>query len=124
MPPRPCLDCGTPAQDTRCPTCKAANDNTRYARRGTTAQRGLAGNHARISGHYKDTHAPCACNGECGRHNGTCGRQGTPENPITAGHIVPRARGGTNDPTNYQPECRSCNSAKQAGHPPHPTTTP
>ncbi|TMR11738.1 HNH endonuclease [Nonomuraea turkmeniaca] len=57
-----------------------------------------------MSRHYKDTGARCVY----------CGQQGTTDNPITAGHIIPRARGGTNEPTNYQPECRRCNSSKGA----------
>jgi 5-methylcytosine-specific restriction endonuclease McrA len=32
--------------------------------------------------------------------------------PLTAGHITPRARGGTNHRSNYQPEHGSCNSRK------------
>ncbi|MFF3670820.1 HNH endonuclease [Microtetraspora malaysiensis] len=43
-----------------------------------------------------------------------CGRSGTPDNPSTAGHIIPRSKGGTNDPATYRPECRRCNSAKGA----------
>lgn len=100
---RPCLDCGTLTDGSRCPRHQADKDNARYARRGTTAQRGLSGAHARMSQLYKDTNRACAI----------CHRHGTPGNPITAGHIIPRSRGGTNDPSNYQPECLSCNSAKQ-----------
>jgi 5-methylcytosine-specific restriction endonuclease McrA len=74
----------------------------------------LAGDHARISQHYKQTGATCTCQGECGHHEGECGASGTPANPITAGHIVPRSKGGTNEASNYKPECRSCNSAKGA----------
>ena len=103
MPPRPCLDCGTPTRGTRCAPCQARSDNKRYTARGTTAQRGLAGAHARTSQRYKTLKLPCAI----------CGEHGTTENPITAGHIVPRTRGGTSHPSNYQPECRRCNSSKQ-----------
>lgn len=31
-------------------------------------------------------------------------------------HIIPRARGGTNDPQNLQTLCASCHSAKTAEH--------
>lgn len=110
---KPCLDCGTLSTGTRCPDHQRAQDNQRYIRRGTTAQRGLAGQHAAIAQHYRAQHAACTCTG-CAWHDGPCGRQGTPDNPITAGHITPRAHGGTNDPANYRPECRRCNSTKGA----------
>jgi len=112
MPLRPCLDCGDLTSGTRCGPCRRLADNARYARRGTTAQRGLSGAHARMSQHYKATDTPCACNGECGHHEGVCGRHGTPDNPITAGHIQARVDGGRSHPSNYRPECRSCNSSK------------
>lgn len=104
MPMRPCLDCGRPGNGSRCPPCKQRSDNTRYAARGTTAQRGLSGDHARMSRHYKRTDAACVY----------CGQRGTEDNPITAGHIIARTKGGTNAPSNYQPECRRCGSSKGA----------
>ena len=33
---------------------------------------------------------------------------------LTVDHIVPRYRGGGDEPENLQPLCRSCNSQKQA----------
>ncbi|MFI6296721.1 HNH endonuclease [Nonomuraea sp. NPDC050790] len=57
-----------------------------------------------MSQHYKDSDAACVY----------CGRHSSEDNPITAGHIVARSKGGTNDPSNYQPECRRCGSAKGA----------
>ncbi|MFI0481729.1 HNH endonuclease [Actinomadura sp. 9N215] len=41
-----------------------------------------------------------------------CGATGTADNPITAGHIIARHKGGSNSPDNYRPECRRCNSAR------------
>ncbi|MEO3869350.1 HNH endonuclease [Nonomuraea sp. B12E4] len=38
----------------------------------------------------------------------------TPDDPLTAGHIIPRVRGGTNDLANYQAEHASCNYSKGA----------
>ncbi|MGV9536573.1 HNH endonuclease [Streptosporangium sandarakinum] len=104
---RACLDCGTPTHGNICPPCL----KVRERKRGTTAQRGLAGDHARMSRHFKAIGATCACPG-CSWHEGPCARLGTPDNPITAGHIVARAKGGTSEPGNYRPECRRCNSAK------------
>lgn len=94
---KPCLDCGKPSLNARCA------EHAR-AKKGSTKARGLSGEHARISREFKRLDLPCAL----------CGRHGTPRNPITAGHLLPRVMGGTNSPYNYQPECRECNSRKGA----------
>lgn len=59
--------------------------------------------HRAMSKWYKINNARCT----------DCGQTGTPENPITADHIMPRAIGGTNVPENYEPRCRDCNGRKQ-----------
>jgi hypothetical protein len=97
---KPCLDCGTLSSGSRCPAHRLAADNARYAKRGTTAERGLTGAHATVSKRYKSLDLPCS----------DCGQRGSPQNPITAGHITPRRDGGSNDPGNYKPQCRRCNS--------------
>ncbi|MDH2425771.1 AAA family ATPase [Sphaerisporangium sp. TRM90804] len=43
-----------------------------------------------------------------------CLKPPTAADPLTAGHILDRQLGGTNDPSNYQPEHQSCNFAKRA----------
>lgn len=43
-----------------------------------------------------------------------CGKPFTPDDPPTRGHIVSVRDGGTNDPSNYQAEHRSCNSSHGA----------
>jgi 5-methylcytosine-specific restriction endonuclease McrA len=43
-----------------------------------------------------------------------CGERGRPGDPITRGHIIPRAFGGTDSTFNIQPEHKSCNEAKAA----------
>lgn len=105
---RICLDCGTKCDGPRCGPCARVQDNARYARRGSTKERGLSGAHARMSAEFKRLNLPCV----------DCGMRGTPANPITAGHIVARANGGRSDPTNYVPQCRSCNSKQGTGGPP------
>lgn len=44
---------------------------------------------------------------------GRCGECDSPEN-LEVDHIVPVSRGGTNEESNLQPLCRSCNSTKRA----------
>lgn len=107
---KPCLDCGDLSDGARCPTHRKTADNARYRRRGTTAQRGLSGPHAAMSRYYKLIDARCECD-DCGAHDGRCGTRGTKANPITAGHLTARSRGGT-AATGYRPECRSCNSRR------------
>ncbi|MEV4096954.1 HNH endonuclease [Streptosporangium saharense] len=46
-------------------------------------------------------------------HCAICGLPPTEDNPLTAGHIVARVDGGTNDLSNYQPEHRACNYGKR-----------
>ena len=41
-----------------------------------------------------------------------CALCGTTEDAMTAGHIVPLSRGGTNWTWNIRPECQRCNSTK------------
>lgn len=42
-----------------------------------------------------------------------CKRRGTPRNPITRDHIIPRIKGGPDILDNLQPLCKSCNSSKK-----------
>lgn len=46
-----------------------------------------------------------------------CGLPGTPDDPLTADHVIPRVRGGTHARSNLRAGHRSCNSAKGAGEP-------
>lgn len=58
--------------------------------------------HKRMSAVYRINNVPCT----------ECKRSGTPDNPITAHHVTPLNRGGTDRPENYMPLCRLCNSAR------------
>jgi 5-methylcytosine-specific restriction endonuclease McrA len=98
MPRRECLDCNTlTTYGSRCEPCARARNNT--------TARGLGWTHQRAAATVLADAAVCAM----------CGLVPTPDDPLTAGHIVSRANGGTNDLSNYQAEHRSCNSAKGAG---------
>jgi hypothetical protein len=44
-----------------------------------------------------------------------CGSAFTIDNPMRRGHIVSLEAGGTNDPSNYQAECRRCSDSRAAG---------
>jgi 5-methylcytosine-specific restriction endonuclease McrA len=43
-----------------------------------------------------------------------CGTGGTPDNPLTGDHIVPRVLGGKDERANVAVRCRTCNSRKGA----------
>lgn len=46
-----------------------------------------------------------------------CGREGTPDDPLTTDHVLARARGGSHARSNLRAGHLSCNSAKGAGAP-------
>ncbi len=86
MPLRRCLDCGTLSRGTRCPSC--------------TAHRRVVRNADRPIARAVIAASP------------VCARCGATED-LTADHVVPLARGGTN----HGPRatlCRPCNSSKGA----------
>jgi 5-methylcytosine-specific restriction endonuclease McrA len=53
-------------------------------------------------------------------HCAICGEPFTPQDPPTRGHIIALANGGSNDPSNFQAEHRSCNLRKGANADPEP----
>ncbi len=103
MPLRPCLDCGAPSQGSRCEAHRVAHDNQRYARRGTTTERGLGATHQGQRRHLLTTDRT----GICPR----CGQPYTANNPATAEHSTPRSRGGVIADGLL---CRRCNSSAGA----------
>lgn len=42
-----------------------------------------------------------------------CGEPGSPNNPLSADHIIPYSKGGHGRITNMQPLCRACNTSKR-----------
>lgn len=97
MPRWPCLICGAVTPATRCPAHQAKRVDTRReadrpAHRAAYLDPVYRKARARLRGQ------PCWI----------CG------NPSdTVDHILPLSRGGTNDPANLAPACRSCNSARR-----------
>ena len=47
-----------------------------------------------------------------------CGRVGTPENRLTADHVVPRAHGGRDERANLRAAHESCNKRRGEGYAP------
>lgn len=92
MPLRRCLDCHVRCPGSRCRACTARHKVIRNADR-PIARAVIAASPI------------CACTG-CGLHDGPC----RSTDDLTAGHVIPLARGGTNDGPR-RTECRRCNSS-------------
>lgn len=90
---RPCLGCGTliPSQRSRCPQCQPA--------KAKTAARGYGSQWQATAKRVIARHPWCV----------QCGSTAN----LTADHIIPRARGGSDHESNLQVLCRPCNSAKR-----------
>jgi 5-methylcytosine-specific restriction protein A len=98
---RPCRQPGCPAlirTGARCPDHQRPEDLLREQRRGTSVQRGYSYRWQQVSAYVirRD-------DGRC--HY--CGAEAT-----TADHVIPKYRGGTDEPSNLVAACRPCNSAK------------
>lgn len=88
---RRCLTCnGFIPRGQRCSTC------------GTRQARGYGREWELLSRSVVASHPYCS----------SCGHRGSRDNPLTCDHVVPKAAGGTDDPTNLCVLCRECNSAK------------
>ncbi|WP_363326415.1 HNH endonuclease signature motif containing protein [Haloactinopolyspora sp.] len=88
---RSCLGCGRLIQSgSRCGSCRRQRHTAAYG------------------GDWRRARAALAGIDRCAR----CGERGSPANPLTADHVVPVARGGTDDASNLQVLCRRCNSSK------------
>lgn len=105
MPTRPCLVCGRLHRNaSRCDQCQTAHNLAR----GSSTQRGYGGRWQRISkAVIADWRAA---------HGGWCpGYQvpGHAAEDLTADHIVPKARGGSDSKDNLAVLCRACNARKR-----------
>ena len=101
---KPCLGppgkpCGILSPNTRCPAHTAQASRARDQRRGTRQQRGLDAEYDRNRAIIMTTATVCAI----------CGQPGTASDPLTAGHVVGRAQGGTNGLDNLRAEHASFN---------------
>jgi len=108
--PRPCLDCGTLTRNpSRCDEHQAAWEARRNAQRGTSAQRGYTNPWRRTAeaavAQHRATYGDWCPGWQVPAHQAA---------DLTADHIVPKARGGSDDPSNVQVLCRRCNTRKHA----------
>lgn len=102
------------APPTRCGQCRQLHttgrrlcgdcERQRRRSRPTAARRGLGYDHQQAAVAVLAGATTCAI----------CGRPPTAGDPLTAGHLLDRQLGGTNEITNYQAEHESCNFAKRA----------
>lgn len=79
--------------------------------RGSTHQRGLGQHWRRIRNHAVILEPWCH-NSHCPHHDA-----GTPANPLTGEHRIPRRDGGELSARNTTVLCLRCNSAQQTGAP-------
>jgi 5-methylcytosine-specific restriction enzyme A len=116
MPKRPCLNCGVlHTNTTRCDTCQATWDQTHEQTRGSATARGYGSAYQKtarlvLAEHHRGW--PGMCPG--------WQRPPHPSEDLTVDHIIPKARGGTDDRENLQVLCRPCNSTKAAADPTMP----
>jgi 5-methylcytosine-specific restriction endonuclease McrA len=104
MPKLSCLDCGIPTAKSRCDTCQEVREASQPKReRPSSSMRGYDANWNRVRVVVLR------------RDNWTCVRcnKKLVGSDATVDHRVPLARGGSNDLSNLQSMCRSCNSSKK-----------
>jgi 5-methylcytosine-specific restriction protein A len=111
MPNSICLDCRRltgSVSASRCPDCAGRRATRRQAsrpartNRPSARERGYDGAYRRARAHVLARQPWC----------GVCRHTGSPANPLTADHITPLSKGGTNDVSNLRTYCRSCNSRR------------
>lgn len=99
---RPCIDCHTPTNKSRCPRCKQAFNTVPYRVRPSATQRGYDVAWQRLVKRVlaRDNEVCWLC-GQAGATSGD--------------HVVPLSRGGARlDPANVRAAHVECNSAKGA----------
>lgn len=102
-----CIDCDEiTLNGTRCEDCTRLNEAERRIRKGNTSQRygkEYQANRKIVIEHAKAEGMTCVLQIE-----GVCTTRVT-----SVDHIVPKARGGSDEVDNLQPVCSNCNSSKR-----------
>lgn len=99
--PKHCPKPGHPAYTgSRCPLCADAFRKAADTRRPNATERGYGTNWRALRAKLMPPGTLCACG---------CGRKAS-----HLDHIVPRSKGGTDDPSNLQPLARECHGRKTA----------
>lgn len=106
---RPCLVCSTLTRNaSRCDTHQAEWQKRQDQIRGSAHQRGYTQAWRTLAAQTVANHRA--------QWGDWCPGWQTPGHPaadLTADHVVPKARGGTDHPSNLQVLCRGCNSRKR-----------
>lgn len=95
---KPCLNCGTLAKQTRCPSCSVRYARLRERARPTRSERGYNAEWQRLSKLLRTIQPYCS------RCKAT--------KDLTVDHIIPLSAGGSTVESNLQVLCRKCNSSK------------
>lgn len=95
---RACLNCGAPSPSPRCPDCTATHQQTTDRKRGGAHGRGYTRAWEKIAAQAMKEQPYCL----------TCGST----TDLTVDHVVPKAKGGTDDRHNLVTMCRRHNSSK------------
>lgn len=107
---RPCLDCGTLTRNpSRCDAHQAAWQARQDQIRGSSTQRGYGSRWRRTAAAAVADHRAV--------HGDWCPGHGVPGHlaqDLTGDHIVPKARGGSDERENVAVLCRACNARKHA----------
>lgn len=107
---RPCLDCRRlTTNPSRCDEHQAAWQARQSQARGSATERGYGAQWRRTAATAVATHR--AQYGDWCPGWGVLPHHAT---DLTADHILAKANGGTDEPTNVQVLCRACNSRKHA----------
>ena len=96
--PERCPFGGVTDRGSRCPGCTREHQRRRDLERGSAAQRGYGADWRKVRATIlaRDSHSCFWCGG-----------------PATSvDHVVPKARGGSDDPDNLVASCGRCNSAR------------
>jgi 5-methylcytosine-specific restriction enzyme A len=102
MPVRPCIRCGQhTANRSRCDQCETSYLEAKYQARPPKPWY--------TDPTYRRNRAKLLARAQ---HCEFCGTAGDKQNPLTADHLTPVSRGGTNNLDNLRPLCRSCNSRR------------